>query len=86
MPNTHVRTPVAPPDNVVRCVECNGPIRHPEGKPYECVDCGRGIYGSDGLVRPGYYWEITDAGWLTSVEYDEDEDEYDRLEEEFLGW
>ncbi|MGW6600578.1 hypothetical protein [Streptomyces sp. NPDC055036] len=56
-----------PPSNVVRCVECNGPFKRPEGKPYECADCGRNVYPGDGLIRPGYHWEIV-AGWLTSVE------------------
>ncbi|MEU0739232.1 hypothetical protein [Streptomyces sp. NPDC006134] len=56
----------APPTNVVRCVECSGPIRSVGYGPYECADCGRNVYPRDGLVRPGFHWEI-DGGWLTSV-------------------
>ncbi|MFF7021431.1 hypothetical protein ACFY97_10490 [Streptomyces klenkii] len=59
---------LSPPTNVVRCVQCTGPIRHPgHHQPYECADCGRHIYMSDGLIRPGYHWEIV-SEWLTSVE------------------
>ncbi|MFG2147584.1 hypothetical protein ACGFRG_25880 [Streptomyces sp. NPDC048696] len=58
---------VHPPVNVVQCVSCKGPIRHIDRKPYECAHCGRNVYTSDGLIRPGYHWEIV-TGWLTSVE------------------
>ncbi|PPT14830.1 hypothetical protein [Streptomyces cinnamoneus] len=76
-----------PPANVVRCVACDGPIRHIERKPYECAHCSRNLYQHDGLIRPGYHWEITDAGWLISVEtVDDEDDDYDETEEEFLGW
>ncbi|MEV7282567.1 hypothetical protein [Streptomyces sp. NPDC093111] len=57
-----------PPTNVVRCVQCTGPIRYPaKYQAYECADCGRHIYMSDGLIRTGYHWEIVGT-WLTSVE------------------
>lgn len=57
-----------PPTGTVRCVACTGPIQHPgDYQPYECIDCGRNVYLSDGLIRPGYHWEIVN-GWLTSVE------------------
>ncbi|MGW2539655.1 hypothetical protein ACWC5I_01945 [Kitasatospora sp. NPDC001574] len=83
---TSMAPAIEPPANVVRCVACDGPIRHVERKPYECAHCSRNIYERDGLIRPGYHWEITD-GWLTSVETLDDEDDgYDELEEEFLGW
>ncbi|MEV0437758.1 hypothetical protein AB0I84_00925 [Streptomyces spectabilis] len=55
------------PANAVRCVVCTGPIRHIDRAPYECADCGRHVYMRDGLIRPGYHWEIVDD-WLTSVE------------------
>ncbi|MGW6745953.1 hypothetical protein ACWGDX_35325 [Streptomyces sp. NPDC055025] len=78
MPNTPAPVQTEPPLNVVRCVECSGPIRYPGNyQPYECADCQRNVYGSDGLIRPGYHWEIV-GDWLTSVEtvdIDWDEDE-----------
>ncbi|MCC2278917.1 hypothetical protein LKL35_26325 [Streptomyces sp. ET3-23] len=58
---------IDPPANVVRCVACTGPIRHIDRAPYECADCARHVFMSDGLIRPGYHWEIV-TGWLTSVE------------------
>ncbi|MFJ9158711.1 hypothetical protein [Streptomyces sp. x-19] len=67
MPNTPALVQTEPPLNVVRCVECSGPIRYIDRKPYECADCGRNVYMRDGLIRPGYHWEIV-GDWLTSVE------------------
>jgi hypothetical protein len=34
--------------------------------PYQCADCGRHIYASDGLDHPGHHWEFRD-GWLISA-------------------
>ncbi|MGW1259691.1 hypothetical protein ACWD5Q_32065 [Streptomyces sp. NPDC002513] len=67
MPPTSAPAQTEPPENVVRCVECGGPIRYIDRKPYECAGCGRPIYMGDGLICPGYHWE-TVADWLSSVE------------------
>jgi hypothetical protein len=55
------------PANVVRCIECTGAIRAGANGPHACAECGRGVYPSDGLNKPGEYWD-DQAGWLVSVQ------------------
>lgn len=60
------------PSNVVRCVECDGPIKHEHAKPYECSECGRHLLASDETYAVlGAQWEIV-GGWLLSVETEDD--------------
>ncbi|WP_340376627.1 hypothetical protein U5640_16915 [Streptomyces sp. SS7] len=59
------------PKNVVPCLKCGGPIRHIDGKPYACADCGgRILYNVRGgrgeRPAPGCHWEIHNE-WLVDV-------------------
>lgn len=60
------------PENAVRCVACNGPIKHIEGKPYECADCGRNLLQGEG-IRHDAHWDIK-GGWLVYELYGPDSD------------
>lgn len=63
------------PSNVVRCIKDDSPILYGVSGPHECSKCGRGIYLSDGLILPGYFWEKGEGGYLVYVENVDEDDE-----------
>lgn len=68
------------PSNVMRCVECNGPIKHGAlGKTHDCVKCGRPVRFSEREQLGGYWAES--YGYLALHSYDDDADERDTEEE-----
>ncbi|MFB8351016.1 hypothetical protein [Streptomyces niveus] len=60
------------PSNVVRCVECDGPIKHGTSGPHVCANCKRGVYAADKTYAvPGEHWKES-YGYLVAVETEDD--------------
>jgi hypothetical protein len=71
--------PMKIPSNVVRCLNCKGPIIYPlSGGQYRCKGCEAGKTRAE-RAEPGYYWEES-YGYLVQVDYD-NADERDTEEE-----